>query len=119
MFTVAIAGVLAAIALPAFSYYLFKAKRTEAVIGLHHVWDLQRAYEVNHNGEYATDFDALGFSPGYRIDSHTAHGKRYTYQISQPYGEGTWYCSASAELDGDEWPDVLVTGVFPASTPSE
>jgi len=113
MFTVAIIGVLAAIAAPSYGYYTLTARRTEAVIGLHHVWDLQQAFYHGHGETYAGDFDTLGFTTGDRIDAYTREGRLYTYRISRPWGEKSWYVSATANLDGDDWPDVLITGYQP------
>jgi prepilin-type N-terminal cleavage/methylation domain-containing protein len=113
LFTVAIIGVLAAVALPGYGMYVLKSKRTEAEIALHQIWDMERAYYEGHESQFASDFDALGFSGVERIDAHTVRGQRYTYRISQPWGTGSWYCSATSNLDGDEWPDVLITGFRP------
>lgn len=113
MFTVAIVGVLASVAMPSYSLYVLKARRTEAVVGLHRVWDMQQSYYAGHDEQFATNFDELGFSGVERVDASTVRGQRYVYRISRPWGEKTWYCSATSNLDGDDWPDVLVTGWRP------
>ncbi len=114
MFVVLIVGLLASVAMPSYSMYMLKARRTEAVVGLHRIWDMQQAYYYNHDETYAGDFDSLGFYGYERIDAHTVFGQRYTYRISQPWGEDSWYCSATANVDADDWPDVLITGYRPA-----
>jgi prepilin-type N-terminal cleavage/methylation domain-containing protein len=113
MFTVVIIGVLAAIAVPSYSYYVLTARRTEGVVALHTIWDMQRAYYDGHDNTYASDFDSLGWSARDRIDADTQQGNRYTYDLSAPWGDQYWYCTATGELDGDEWPDVLITGIIP------
>ena len=120
MFTVAIIGVLALVAQPSYGYYVVSSKRTEAVLALRAIWDAQTAYKLEHENRMAGDFDTLGLfqvEGGQRIDAHTIRGRRYTYRISQPWGEDTWYCTATADLDGDPWPDVLVTGEWPIVEP--
>jgi prepilin-type N-terminal cleavage/methylation domain-containing protein len=113
MTVVLIVGLLASVAMPSYSRYLVKARRTEAVIGLHRIWDMQQAYYHNHDETYADDFDSLGFYGFERIDEHTVKGPRYTFRISQPWGPESWYVSATANVDGDDWPDVLITGYRP------
>ena len=113
LFTIAIIGVLAAIAVPSYGMYVLKARRAEAIVVLHQIWDMERAYYEGHEQVFASDFDALGFSGNERIDANTVRGQRYTYSISQPWGSQSWYCSATSNLDGDDWPDVVITGVVP------
>jgi type IV pilus assembly protein PilE len=113
LFTIAIIGVLAAVALPSYGYYVLKSKRTEAVVTLHRIWDMQRAYYEGHENQYSSDFTGLGFYGLERIDPNTVRGQKYTYRISQPWGTQSWYCSATSNLDGDDWPDVVITGYRP------
>jgi prepilin-type N-terminal cleavage/methylation domain-containing protein len=103
-----IAGVLAQIAVNELRVYLMRAKRTEAVMGLNALWKAQKAYLARHN-RYAGSFDQLDFSivGGKQIAPDVYQGGRYTYQLSQPWGPGSFYCIATAQLDGDPWPDVL------------
>ena len=45
---------------------------------------------------------------GGRLVSATEYqGPRYSYQLSQPWGDTSFYAVASAQLDTDPWPDIL------------
>lgn len=110
MLVVAIVGILGSIAQNQFRSQLMLAKRTEAFVGLSTIWRAQRAYVGTH-GHYAGTFDELGFAfeGGTRVSSTVYVAKRYTYQLSQPWGSTSFYCIATAELDDDAWPDILET----------
>lgn len=102
-------GVLATVAGQSYTTYFSRAKRVEARIALSAVWDQQQNYKIRF-GKYASTFDDLGFAMagGTRISATTITGKQYEYRISQPWGEQSWYCSATGNLDADDWLDVLV-----------
>lgn len=108
MVVVAIAGVLAAIAGNELSQQIMRAKRTEAVMGLNFLWKAQKTYFAEKN-QYTSNFDSLAFdiSGGRQLSATAYKGGRYTYQLSQPWGQDSFYCVATADLDGDAWPDIL------------
>ncbi|MEW5737718.1 MAG: prepilin-type N-terminal cleavage/methylation domain-containing protein [Myxococcota bacterium] len=108
MLIAAILGVLTQIAINEFRVQIMHAKRTEAVLGLSHMWKAQKAYQARH-GHYARTFEDLDFSVagGKQLTPQVYKGGRYTYQLSQPWGPQSFYCIATAQLDGDPWPDIL------------
>ncbi len=67
MITVAILAILSAIALPSYSEYVKKGKRTEAKVELLRIGQMQESYFVQ-NLSYAKDLSQLGFSAN-TIDS--------------------------------------------------
>lgn len=108
MLVVALVALLATIAITEFSVVVMLARRTNGVIGLQHVWDAQKAYAIE-KGEFASTFEALGFTleGGQLLDAVTYRSGPYTYQLSQPWGSTSFYCIATAQLDGDPYPDIL------------
>ncbi|MCC6334184.1 MAG: prepilin-type N-terminal cleavage/methylation domain-containing protein [Myxococcales bacterium] len=108
MLTLAILSVMAQIALNEFRSMIMMAKRTEAILGLAHVWKAQKAYQ-GRQGTYSPTFQSLDFAVvgGKLLTPAIYKGARYTYQLSQPWGPQSFYCIATAQLDGDEWPDIL------------
>lgn len=109
---IGVAGVLASLALQGTGMYVQRARRTEARMGLAAIYDAQHIY-FQRNTRYAATFDDLefSFSGGKRISATQITGKIYTFRLSQPSGPYSWYCSASANVDADAWPDVLVMAV--------
>lgn len=112
MIVVAILGAAASIAITSYEMSVARAKRTEAYSLLGGVNAAQQAYFIEY-GQYAATFDALGFEAmgGTRLSPTELKGKRYTLQLSQPSGSKSYYCSATANIDRDPWPDVVVTQV--------
>jgi len=104
-----ITGLLAALAASNFTRFATRSKRVEGRVGLSAVWDAQQVYMHDHL-HYAGTFDELGFSftNGKRLSPVSVTGGQYTYNLSQPSGQYSWYCTATANLDADPWPDVLV-----------
>jgi prepilin-type N-terminal cleavage/methylation domain-containing protein len=111
MTAVLIITILAGISRNAYTAQVMRAKRVEAMEALNVVFEAEIAYFTQNNGYYAGSFDSLDFKleGGKRIDATNYQGKRYVYQLSQPWGTGSFYCIATANLDGDDWPDVLET----------
>ncbi len=105
---VAIIGVLAATALNNYKAQTMRAKRVEAIEGLSTVWKAQMSYFAEHS-RFAASFDAIDFQVegGHKISLTSYQGQRYFYQLSQPWGTGSFYCIATANLDEDAWPDIL------------
>ena len=107
MLTVAIMGLLATISLNEFGVQLMSTKRVEAVTGLGALYTAQQFHYLEH-GKYAGTFSELAVEmDGIELSPTSFRGNRYTYQISQPWGEASFYCIATAQLDGDPWPDIL------------
>ena len=110
MLAVGVLGLLSALGITEFSNYADKAKRTEAYYGLATIRAVQDAFFIDKN-RFGKSFDEIDFEVrgGKRVSSSKYRGKRYVYDLAQPWGVQSWYCSATANLDGDPWPDVLVT----------
>jgi len=108
MLVVALAGILGALAINQFNSYISRSKRAEALFGLAALQAAQGVYFIE-NQRYAGSFDEITFvvAGGARASGTEYRGKRYTYNISQPWGAKSWYATATADLDGDPWPDVL------------
>ena len=70
MITVAILGVLAAVAIPMYTNYVNRAKQSDAIIGLKAAQMAQEQY-FSENGEYSNTIDILpGFSDGTVDDTY-------------------------------------------------
>jgi type IV pilus assembly protein PilE len=110
MTSIAIIGILVGIGLNAYASQLMRTKRTEAMDALNVVFESEIAYFAQNN-TYAGTFDLLDFQleGGKRLSATTYQGTRYVFQISQPWGTNTFYCIATANLDNDDWPDILET----------
>jgi type II secretory pathway pseudopilin PulG len=109
MLVVVILGLLARLVGNEFTTYIMRAKRTEAILGLGVVWSAQRTYLADH-GTYAPTFPVLStfeVTGGQLVSPTEYRGRRYTYQLSQPWGPTSFYCIATAQLDGDLWPDIV------------
>lgn len=104
----AILSVLTQLIITEFTAQIMKAKRTEAVVGLNALWKAQKEH-LGRTGHYAGSFDRLDFGivGGKQLAPGVYQGTRYTYQLSQPWGEDSFYCIATAQLDPDAWPDIL------------
>lgn len=110
MTAIAIIGILAKLSINNYQTQTMRSKRVEAMEALNAVFEAEAAYFAQNNG-YAGSFDAIDFQieGGKRLSSTTYQGARYTFQLSQPYGSGSFYCIATANLDTDDWPDILET----------
>jgi prepilin-type N-terminal cleavage/methylation domain-containing protein len=108
MMVVSIMGILATMSYNEFNAQVMVAKRTEAILGLTHLWKAQKAYQARMT-HYSSTFDDLdfGIQGGRQLSATTYKGARYTYQLSQPNGLGSFYCIATANLDSDPWPDIV------------
>jgi prepilin-type N-terminal cleavage/methylation domain-containing protein len=82
MVVVAIIAVLASVALPNLRRYVYRARRTEAILALTGVYQAQLSY-LHDKGRYGDTFDEIGFEllGGQRIDERTLQGRFYTYTI--------------------------------------
>jgi prepilin-type N-terminal cleavage/methylation domain-containing protein len=108
MLVVSIIGILVQIVLNEFKSQIMYAKRTEAIVGLNAMWKAQKEH-LARTGHYTGTFDDLdfGITGGKQLAPGVYKGSRYTYQLSQPWGEDSFYCIATAQLDADPWPDII------------
>ena len=61
MIVVVIVGILAGIALPAYTNFITKARRSDAMDGLMHLQSLQQKYRAS-NSRYASSLSLVGYS---------------------------------------------------------
>lgn len=110
LLTLALVSLLASLAIVEFGHQVMVARRTEGLIGLNALWKAQQLHLVE-KGRYAASFDQLAFGIEggtlKKLAPNVYQGDLYTYQMTQPWGPGSFYCIATAQLDGDAWPDVL------------
>lgn len=108
MVAIAIVGILATLAILNFQTYSAKSKRIEATSGLQAIYAAQQVYWANR-GEYADNFRNLGWPFEGQIVSDTkVMGDIYTFDLSNPWGVSSWWCTATGDIDNDVWPDVMV-----------
>ncbi len=110
MLAVGILGMLTALAVVEWTSQVQRSYRAEAHFGLNALRTLQVAYFMD-NEAFAADFPSLAFEiPGGREISPTKYqGRRYTYDLYRPWGPLSYYGVASANLDGDPWPDLVIS----------
>jgi prepilin-type N-terminal cleavage/methylation domain-containing protein len=106
MVVIAIIGFLSMIAVPKFTQFFAKAKRTEAYIHLHAIYAAETAYWAEH-GTYSTQLCGKG-GVGWQPEGYKGGGKQesfyYTYGFSGG-GEGASYftgklCTSPSYLSG-------------------
>lgn len=108
MITLAVAGVIAALAAQYFQHATARSKRVEAFAVLRGIYQSQEQYFTTH-GTFAGTFDDLGFeiAGGSRVSATELKGGRYRFLLSRPDGPTSFYVTALGELDSDPWPDVV------------
>lgn len=98
MVVMAIIAFLSVLAVPQFTRFLAKAKRTEAYVNLSALYAAQKAFYVEH-GYYANSLYGPG-SLGWRPEGYSGGGKNekfyYTYGFSNG-SEGTHYFTGKLE----------------------
>lgn len=113
MIVVGIIALLAAIAIPAFSRYGYRARRTEGQQLLQHIASAQERYYSTHN-KYTDDPDNLGYDgtptsdKGYYQASLTTKDKdqKYTATAKPQKGQSDDACgNLSIDNTGDKQPD--------------
>jgi prepilin-type N-terminal cleavage/methylation domain-containing protein len=112
--SLSILGILAGLAVPTFKTYTWRARRTEAIVGLGNIYRAQRAYFVEHHS-YGDTFDEIGFGleGGQRVDERTIRGRTYTFTVQAlPLNgdpAGNFQAIATGDLDtSDDMLDVLL-----------
>ncbi len=105
---ISIVGILAATAVNNYQAQTMRAKRVEAIVALSNIDKAEMAYFADHN-TFSANFRNLDFAleGGKQLTTTSYQGTRYVYQVSQPWGTGSYYCIATANLDDDAWPDIL------------
>lgn len=96
LITVAIIGILAAIAVPSYSIYITKANRTDAMTFLSEVAGEQQRY-FSENNQYAEKMSELGYGTANSAASPEAH---YSVSISNPNGAGKGYLLTATPVNG-------------------
>ena len=96
MIVVAVIGIIAAIAVPSYSQYMFDARRTDAIAFLSEVAGEQQRY-FSENNEYATAMSDLGYGTADTFPSPEAH---YTISVSNPNGEANGYLLSATPVAG-------------------
>lgn len=114
MVVVAIVAVVAAAALPTYSRYVHKSKRSEAFYGLRTIHDLQSDYYAQ-NMEYANSFEKLGapLDAGSISENGAFQGETYTFTLTTWEFDGrahaNYRATASADLDtSDATLDIII-----------
>ena len=105
LFITAIMGILVARASYSATVEQKRAKRTEVIYGLDALEDAQRLYYEEYN-RYADNFESLTFAidGAVMLSPTTLRARRYTYSISQPWGEESYFVTATGQLDSDPFP---------------
>ncbi len=106
---VAVVGLLASHAAYNATIQQKHARRTEVTLGLDALGRAQHAFYLD-NGRYAATFDELTFDidGSFRVSPTTLRAQRYTYVLSQPWGERSYYVTATGQIDGDAFPDTHI-----------
>lgn len=109
LFITAIMGILVARASYSATVEQKRAKRTEVVYGLEALEDAQRLYFEEY-GRYAGTFEEMTFAidGAVMLSPTTLRARRYTYSLAQPWGDESYFVTATGQLDSDAFPDVRV-----------
>lgn len=109
MTIVAVVGILSTQAVYNATVQQKVAKRTEVTLGLAALEQAQHAHFLDH-GRYAATFDELAFEidGSYMVSPTVLRARRYTYVLSQPWGERSYYVVATGQIDYDSFPDVHI-----------
>ena len=86
-----------------------RAKRTEVIYGLDQLDVAQRLFFEEY-GRYAGTFEELTFDVegSVLLSPTTLKGRRYTYSLSQPWGDQSYHVAATGQLDSDPFPDIRI-----------
>lgn len=94
MIVVAIIGILAAVAFPAYNNYIRESRRADAIAGIVQVQLAQEKYRANHDEYVSNDFKELGLSTS------------ASTKLTSP---GGYYEITSSAVTGQESTDFTVT----------
>jgi len=103
MVVLVVLATLAAMAFPGMAKRVNYSKRAEARVSLGTISRMQDAH-YQTRGRYAATMDELGF----RTDIGGSHGRRYQFNVIALDGGAAYAVTATANLDGDAFQDVLV-----------
>ena len=109
MAVAAVLGILAMQASYSATVEQKRAKRTEVIYGLDSLDTAQRLYFEEY-GRYAGNFEELTFSidGAVLLSPTTLQGRRYTYTLSQPWGDQSYHVAATGQIDSDPFPDIRI-----------
>lgn len=102
-----VAGVLAALALPAYRQHLVRVNRSEATVGLHEIASAQERFYLRH-GRYAADPVA---PPPQGLGLAHLPSRRYAFSIAMADDGQTFIASATPTAHGGQLSDSSC-GVF-------
>lgn len=100
--TVAIIGIIAAVAVPSYSRYVTEARRTDAITFLAEVAGEQQRY-FTENNQYAADMKELGYGNAATFESPEGH---YVVSVSNPGGSGRFLLTATPVSGGKQASDA-------------
>jgi len=107
VFVLGIISLLASIAIPHFTNFLIRARRSEAYLGLKGVHVAQTTF-FTEVGRYGSSFDEIGFEllGATRVDEKTIDGPGYRFEMdTYAYGgipQGNFWAMATADLIGED-----------------
>lgn len=111
---VAILGIIASTAIPGFMRYAYKARRTEALVALQVIHDMQLVY-YGRNGGYADSFVELGFDlEGAELQGDgSLKAEYYTYVLEtrslNGQSDGNFRATATGNIDpSDDVLDIII-----------
>ncbi|MCD6269544.1 MAG: hypothetical protein J7J71_05350 [Deltaproteobacteria bacterium] len=103
MITVAILGILSAVAIPAYSNYMNRAKQSDAIIGLKAAQMAQEQY-FSENNEYSKQIDILpGFNDGTTDNSYEKGVYTLTATADTDPANPSFTITATSSTLNDRW----------------
>jgi prepilin-type N-terminal cleavage/methylation domain-containing protein len=106
MIVVAILGILAAVAIPSFRTYQWKAKRSEAYVNLGALANSQKAYHALHD----TFVGVVPAEPGFALSNTPGSRARDSAGIDAAFVEVGWAAEGSVFFDYDTNSQALGVG---------
>ena len=98
MIVVAVIGIIAAIAVPSYSQYMFDARRTDAIAFLSEVAGEQQRY-FTENNQYATSMSEMGYGDAATFDTPEGH---YVVSVTNPDSTGRFLLTATPVTGGKQ-----------------
>jgi len=121
MLVVALIAILTTLSVEEYAGMVKRAKRVEAVVALTMLYKSQKEH-YGAKDRYAANFDELdtfAIEGGRKVSSRVYQLRRYTIQLTQPWGSESYLAVASGQLDGDPWPDILQMRQLPPNLTEE